>query len=449
MRTPALPTASVATVPADAVRDRRGSPIPTGSMIATRIMELRKRRGLMIALIVVNIGIPTVFLVVRLLAHAIAPKSYGPAGGYDIYTSLCAGVLYVFGFIVAATLGCTAGSVDLTEGMFRHLVVTGRSRLALYLARIPAGLAIVMPLVAAGFIIVCSVCVFAAPTRLNYDGTNVPAGLSRSAFENWAGDHPKQVICDFGFFTGPSSPVPAAINSVPCGPNGPIVKAAPGSQGPGQATVTPAQLKAAAILIARAELYELLQRLSLPVGFLDDQNGAVDRARGSHRVHCRTRTRIAARAENRPGDIDDRARDHPHAPILPSTNRPPVEPAAFDCRRCHGPLDTGGPSRVRRRWRRSGWRTGESLAGAGVGHLGRLGHRRVARGLDGSRSMADDDERRLGHTESRGDWPVTVTSRNRLDLHVPTKGTSRYSVCGSVSTRAPGTSSAGRFGCDQ
>ncbi len=42
-------------------------------MIVTRFMELRKRRGLMIALIVVNIGIPDVFLVVRLLAHAIAP----------------------------------------------------------------------------------------------------------------------------------------------------------------------------------------------------------------------------------------------------------------------------------------------------------------------------------------------------------------------------------------
>ena len=36
-----------------------------------------------------------------------------------------------FGFIVATTVGCTAGSRDLTEGMFRHLVVTGRSRLAL------------------------------------------------------------------------------------------------------------------------------------------------------------------------------------------------------------------------------------------------------------------------------------------------------------------------------
>ena len=128
------------TAPAGAPRDHRGSWIPTGAMIATRFMELRKRRGLMIALIVVNIGIPTVFLVVRLLLHAFAPKSYGPAGGYDIYTDLVAGVMYVFGFIVAATLGCTAGSIDLTEGMFRHLVVTGRSRLALYLARIPAGL---------------------------------------------------------------------------------------------------------------------------------------------------------------------------------------------------------------------------------------------------------------------------------------------------------------------
>ena len=53
----------------------------------------------------------------------------------NMVLALVAGVLYVFGFIVVATLGCTAGSVDLTEGMFRHLVVTGRSRLALYLAK--------------------------------------------------------------------------------------------------------------------------------------------------------------------------------------------------------------------------------------------------------------------------------------------------------------------------
>ena len=121
--------------------DHRGSWIPSAAMITTRFMELRKRRGLMITLILVTVGIPAVFLAIRLLLHGVAPKTYGPAGGYSIYTGLVSGVLFIFGFIVAATLGATAGSADLTDGMFRHLVVTGRSRLALYLARIPAGLA--------------------------------------------------------------------------------------------------------------------------------------------------------------------------------------------------------------------------------------------------------------------------------------------------------------------
>ena len=108
---------------------------------------------------------------------------------------LVAGFLPTFGFIVAATVGCTAGSRDLTEGMFRHLVVTGRSRLALYLARIPAGLAIVVPLVAIGYTIVCAVCVFAAPTFIDDSNVNIPPGLSRAGFENWAGDHAEPVIC--------------------------------------------------------------------------------------------------------------------------------------------------------------------------------------------------------------------------------------------------------------
>jgi hypothetical protein len=70
-----MTTTEVAIAPAS--RDRRGSPLPTRAMIMTRFMDLRKRRGLMIALIVVNIGIPSVFLAVRLIAHAVAPHSYG------------------------------------------------------------------------------------------------------------------------------------------------------------------------------------------------------------------------------------------------------------------------------------------------------------------------------------------------------------------------------------
>src|ERR1700724_4824779 len=93
----APPTEAVASVSAGH-RDRRGSWVPTLPMITTRMMELRKRHGLMSALIIVNIRIPAIFLIVRLLLHAFAPKSYGPAGGYDVFTGLIAGVMYVFGF---------------------------------------------------------------------------------------------------------------------------------------------------------------------------------------------------------------------------------------------------------------------------------------------------------------------------------------------------------------
>ncbi len=215
--------------------DHRGSWLPSWAMVTTRFMELRKRRGLMITLILVPIGIPTLFLAIRLLLHAVAPKSYGPAGGYSIYTALVSGVLYVFGFILAATLGATAGSSDLTDGMFRHLVVTGRSRLALYLARIPAGLAIIVPVVAAGFTVVSAVCVFAAPTRLQYNSVTVPVGLSHAGLESWAADHADQVICNFDIRLGPSTPkstIAPVVNSVPCG-NGPGGGQVNINQGPG------------------------------------------------------------------------------------------------------------------------------------------------------------------------------------------------------------------------
>jgi hypothetical protein len=257
-------------------RDHRGSWIPSGGLITTRFMELRKRRGLMVALMLVTIGIPTVFLVIRLLLHAFAPHSYGPAGGYDIFTGLVAGVLYVFGFIMAATLGATAGSSDLTDGMFRHLVVTGRSRLALYLARIPAGLAIILPLIAIGFTVVCAVCVFAAPTRLVYNGVTVPAGLSRAGLQTWAAGHADEVICNFGIRIGPSSPIGAAVNSVPCG-NGPgggapvNIKQAPGS--PGQPQASQAEIRAAAALIAKSNYSDYARQFLYPSNSLMIKSG--------------------------------------------------------------------------------------------------------------------------------------------------------------------------------
>jgi hypothetical protein len=199
-------------------------------MIATRVMELRKRRGLMITLIVLSTGFPAVFLLIRLLGHAFAPYANPPAGGYQIFIVLVAGFLPTFGFIAAITVGCTAGSRDLTEGMFRHLVVTGRSRLALYLARIPAGLTVVVPLVAIGYTIVCAVSVFAAPAFIDDSNLNIPPGLSRAGFENWARVRAEPVICSLGY----NGPVPGHV-------------ACAGPPGWSKSAITPAQPAPAAV----------------------------------------------------------------------------------------------------------------------------------------------------------------------------------------------------------
>jgi hypothetical protein len=102
-----------------------------------------------------------------------------------------------------------------------------------------------------GFTVVCAVCVFAAPTTLTYDGVNVPSGLSRPGLETWAAGHPDEVICAFNVQIGPSSPIAAVLNNVPCGngPNGPtIVKQPPGS--PVQPQPSQGQIRQAARLLA-------------------------------------------------------------------------------------------------------------------------------------------------------------------------------------------------------
>lgn len=247
--------------------DHRGSWLPNRAMIAKRFMELGRRRGLMIALAVVTIGIPSIFLIVRLLAHGFDPKSYGPAGGYSIFTGLVSGVLYIFGFIVAAALGCTAGSVDLQEGVFRHLVVTGRSRVAIYLARIPAGLAIIASLVAIGYAIVSLVCCLAAPSVLNYNGVNVPIGLSRPALVSWAGDHYGEVLCNFSYeIKGPGPGGSGVVGPIPCGPNGTIDLSLLPS---GVRHPTQAQLRSEARQVASEDYSDYhKQFLSPPIGLM-------------------------------------------------------------------------------------------------------------------------------------------------------------------------------------
>ena len=148
--------------------------LPPLPLIGAKLLELRKRRTLMIVIVTFTVGLPVIFYGVRLLYHLGDPARYAPAGAPDAFAT--AGTLMgEFGFIAAAALGVTAGTADLTEGMFRHLVITGRSRLALYLARIPAGLSILVPLAAAGFAVTCLVTAFLGSPH-TAGAVAVPAG---------------------------------------------------------------------------------------------------------------------------------------------------------------------------------------------------------------------------------------------------------------------------------
>jgi hypothetical protein len=155
--------------------------LPPMPLIGAKFLELRKRRTLMIVTVVFTVGLPVMFYGVRLLYHLGNPARYAPAGAPDAFATI--GTLMAeFGFIAAVALGATAGTADLTDGMFRHLVITGRSRLALYLARIPSGLAIILSVVAAGFAVACLVTAFLggpqAPSAVDVSaGDMVRSGL--------------------------------------------------------------------------------------------------------------------------------------------------------------------------------------------------------------------------------------------------------------------------------
>jgi len=191
-----------------------GAWLPTWDLITTKHLEIRKRRGLIITIAVLIVA-PTVLIYgFRLLFHAVDAHSYGLAGNPGIFSEL-SNLMAEFGFIGAAALGAAVGTTDLTDGMFRHLVITGRSRLALYLARIPAGLAITIPLVALGFAMNCLVTSYESPpppTTVAFYSLSVPQHLDQAGLQTWLLDHPQQVAADL---PGPAGPVstPAQIRS--------------------------------------------------------------------------------------------------------------------------------------------------------------------------------------------------------------------------------------------
>lgn len=119
-------------------------------LVSAEFLKLRKRRGLVLSALALTVLPMIIAYTVLVSVHAANPGKHGPAGGLENLSGSM-DVLALLSGVAAILIGATLGAGDLGSGVFRELVVTGRSRLALFAARVPAGLGLVLPIVGAGF----------------------------------------------------------------------------------------------------------------------------------------------------------------------------------------------------------------------------------------------------------------------------------------------------------
>jgi ABC-type transport system involved in multi-copper enzyme maturation permease subunit len=125
---------------------------PAPRMVGADLLKLRRRRGLVTVTALLTVGAIVITYAVMEILHLVNSAKHGPAGGIA-NLGHGAWVLTMLGAVAAAIVGSMASSGDSDAGVYRDLVVTGRSRVSLYLSRIPAGFAFLLPFVAVGYAI--------------------------------------------------------------------------------------------------------------------------------------------------------------------------------------------------------------------------------------------------------------------------------------------------------
>src|SRR5271167_1610112 len=120
-------------------------------MTGADVLKLRKKRGTLIWVLVLALLPVIVLFTVKAIQHSSSPLKYSPAGGTAGFTDGLRLLCLFFGPLAAILIGVEAGTGDASAGVFRDLVVTGRSRLALFATRVPAALALCWTVILAGF----------------------------------------------------------------------------------------------------------------------------------------------------------------------------------------------------------------------------------------------------------------------------------------------------------
>jgi ABC-type transport system involved in multi-copper enzyme maturation permease subunit len=125
-------------------------PLAARSLELSDLLKLRRRRGLVLV-----VGLLTVVAVIAInlimeLLHIKNAQHYAPAGGINHLGHL-AFVIAALAGVAATVVGATVGTGDLESGVYRELVLTGRSRRRLLVSRLVGGLGFLFPFVVVAY----------------------------------------------------------------------------------------------------------------------------------------------------------------------------------------------------------------------------------------------------------------------------------------------------------
>ncbi len=120
-------------------------------MVAAEVLKLRRNRGLLAFAVLLSVGVVVLIMGYLQSRHASDPTRYAPAGGMDGFEHAVRALGVYFGSLTAILIGTEAA--DLSSGVFRDLVATGRSRVALFSVRAPAAVVVTLAFTMSAFLL--------------------------------------------------------------------------------------------------------------------------------------------------------------------------------------------------------------------------------------------------------------------------------------------------------
>jgi len=121
--------------------------MPDLRLISADVLKLRRRRGMLAVTLLITVGITLLGFTVSALQHSSDPINNAAAGGLKGYQDAL-DLLGLLMLVAGSILGATAGTQDTETGVFRDLAATGRSRSALFGARVLGACAVSVPIAA-------------------------------------------------------------------------------------------------------------------------------------------------------------------------------------------------------------------------------------------------------------------------------------------------------------